>query len=67
MLGATLLAHLPNGFFAPDGVEFTLSLFSTAIVLALAGPGQWSLDALIARRRAPALVESDRTPARKAA
>ena len=67
MLGATLLAHLPNGFFAPDGVEFTLSLFSAAIVLALAGPGKWSVDALIAERRAPALVETDRTPARKAA
>jgi len=67
MLGAMAFAHLPNGFFAPDGVEFTLSLFGAAIVLALTGPGQWSADALIAGRRAPALVETERATTRKAA
>lgn len=67
MLGATVFAHLPNGFFAPDGVEFTLSLFGAVIALALTGPGQWSADALIAGRRAPALVETERLTTRKAA
>lgn len=51
MLGATVLVHLPAGFFAPNGVEFTLTLFAAALTLALTGAGAWSIDGMRARRR----------------
>jgi putative oxidoreductase len=54
MLGALVLVHLPGGFFAPEGVEFVLTLMAGAIALALTGPGVYSLDAALARRRAGA-------------
>ena len=50
MLGAFFLVHLPNGFFAPNGVEFVLMLFGAAATLVATGAGRWSLDALLARR-----------------
>ena len=52
MLGAMLIAHLPAGFFAPNGVEFPLSLFGASIALLLTGAGAFSLDAMISRRGA---------------
>jgi putative oxidoreductase len=54
MLGALVLVHLPGGFFAPEGIEFVLTLMAGAIALALTGPGAYSLDAALARRRAGA-------------
>jgi putative oxidoreductase len=54
MLGAMLIAHLPAGFFAPNGVEFPLALFGAAIALLLTGAGAFSLDTMISRRGAPA-------------
>lgn len=51
MLGALFLVHLPAGFFLPNGVEFVLTLASAAAALALSGPGAYSVDALLARRR----------------
>jgi putative oxidoreductase len=51
MLGAIVTVHLAAGFFLPNGVEFVLVLFAAAAALALAGPGAWSADAVIARRR----------------
>ena len=54
MLGAMMIVHLPAGFFAPNGVEFPLSLFGAAITLVLTGAGAFSLDAMISRRGGPA-------------
>jgi len=51
MLGALVMVHLPGGFFAPDGIEFVLTLMAGAAALALTGPGAYSLDAILARRR----------------
>jgi putative oxidoreductase len=54
MLGALVMVHLPAGFFLPNGVEFVLMLLGAAAALALTGPGAYSLDAALARRRAQA-------------
>ena len=57
MLGAITLVHLPAGFFAPNGVEFPLSLLAIATALGITGAGRFSVDALLSRRqtRAPQL------------
>jgi putative oxidoreductase len=52
MLGAIFFVHLAGGFFAPEGGEFVRMLVAAAAALALTGPGSFSLDAAIARRRA---------------
>ena len=52
MLGAMVLVHLAAGFFAPNGVEFPLTLLAASAALAVAGAGRFSLDHLIAARRA---------------
>ncbi|KRE35946.1 hypothetical protein ASG73_14835 [Janibacter sp. Soil728] len=59
MLGALVIVHLAAGFFvAEGGYELVLILGAVAAALALAGPGAWSLDAVIAgRRRADATVD----------
>jgi putative oxidoreductase len=54
MLVATVLVHLPNGFFSSSGgVEFTLLLTVAYVALALTGPGEASLDRFLARRGIP--------------
>ena len=63
MLGALLLVHLPAGFFLPNGYEFVGTLLAAAAALSLTGPGAFSVDALIARRRGePARVVEAREP-----
>jgi putative oxidoreductase len=65
MVVAILTVHLKNGFFAPTGVEFPLSLLGSAIALIVAGAGAFSLDALVGKRlNAGADVLSDALPAR---
>jgi len=51
MLGAMVLVHLKNGFFLPNGSEFVLLLMAASAALVLTGAGEFSLDALIARRK----------------
>ena len=45
MVVATLLVHLPNGFFLPNGYEFTMVLGMASLALVMTGAGRYSLDA----------------------
>jgi len=47
MVVAILQVHLKNGFFAPMGVEFPLSLLGSTIMLPITGAGNWSLASLV--------------------
>lgn len=67
MLGAIFVAHLAAGFFLPNGYEFALTLFGASAALALTGAGDWSLDAILARRRAPSAAVAPAPRARAAA
>jgi putative oxidoreductase len=65
MVVAILTVHLKNGFFAPTGIEFPLSLLGSAIALVIAGAGDFSLDALIGKRlNGGAVAEQEAAPAR---
>jgi putative oxidoreductase len=44
MSTAILLFHSKHGFFVPMGVEFVTLLLVSAIALAIAGPGAFSID-----------------------
>ena len=63
MLIAALLVHLPAGFFAPNGVELVFLLLGGTAALALAGPGAFALDRLIARPRQSAAMVDRRVSA----
>ena len=66
MVVAILQVHLPNGFFAPKGFEFPLSLHAATSMLAITGAGKLSIDSLISRKSA-ADAEPVRPPLKKAA
>ena len=51
MICAILFVHLKGGFFLPNGAEFALTLLGANAALALAGPGAYAMDNVIAARR----------------
>lgn len=53
MIVAILTVHIGAGFFAPNGVEFPLSLLAGTTLLAMTGAGAWSIDAIIGGNRTP--------------
>ncbi|HEX6534793.1 MAG TPA: DoxX family protein [Gemmatimonadaceae bacterium] len=67
MLGAIALVHLKGGFFLPNGFEFALAMLGSSAALALAGAGAFSLDHLLAARRARDAGASGRGGSRRAA
>ncbi|WP_411823631.1 DoxX family protein [Leptospira sp. 'Mane'] len=50
MLVAAALVHLPNGFFAPTGIEYFILTFGLAIPLIIKGAGSFSLDDLVSSK-----------------
>ncbi|MDB4908687.1 MAG: DoxX family protein [Gemmatimonadetes bacterium] len=52
MLGAIVMVHGKNGFFAPTGMELVLLLCAMSATLAVAGAGRMSVDDSIGRRKA---------------
>lgn len=51
MLGAILLVHAANGFFAPNGYEYHILAIGLSIVLFMEGAGAWSLDSLLNKKK----------------
>jgi putative oxidoreductase len=51
MAGAIFFFHAKNGFFVPAGIEFVLLLMASAIAVAIAGPGKFSVDDLVTPAR----------------
>jgi putative oxidoreductase len=66
MVVAILQVHLKNGFFAPTGVEFPLSLVAATAALVITGAGGFSLDSLIGRAKT-STVSAEKIGLRKAA
>ena len=51
MLVAIALVHWPHGFFSTKGgLEFNLAILAAVAAIALAGPGAYSLDAVLGIR-----------------
>ena len=69
MVTAIFLVHLAGGFFVPTGIEFPLSLLGSTLLLSLAGAGAYSLDGVLARRRASSVpgLAAERPGTRRAA
>lgn len=51
MAGAIFFAKRGEGFFAPKGYEFELTLLVASLALALSGPGAFALGKLLGRNR----------------
>ena len=47
--GAIVLVHMKNGFFVPSGIEFVTLLMVAALAIAIAGPGNFSIDRALSR------------------
>lgn len=64
---ATLLVHAPNGFFLPNGVEFTLTLMLVSLALVMTGAGTYSVDARLAGGRDAGPASAGTRPLERAA
>lgn len=51
MLVAVVTVHLPNGYFLPNGYEFTLTLLLANLSVAMTGAGAYSVDRWLTSRR----------------
>jgi putative oxidoreductase len=51
MLAAIATVHGAQGFFLPNGYEFTLALLAASLTLTLQGAGAFALDDLFAGRK----------------
>ena len=49
LAGAIFFVHAKNGFFVPMGIEFVTILMVSAVAIAIAGPGKFSVDGGFAR------------------
>jgi len=49
MLVAAVTVHLKNGFFLPNGYEYTLMLLAATVSLFLAGSGEFAMDNILFR------------------
>ena len=67
MVVAILQVHIKNGFFAPTGIEFPLSLLGSTALITIAGAGRFSFDSIIAGRSSRNTVERQTIELRKAA
>lgn len=68
MVVAILQVHLKNGFFASTGgIEFPLSLLGSTALIAIAGAGKWSIDALIAGRSQKTVSATEKAQLKRAA
>ncbi|HEY6931717.1 MAG TPA: DoxX family protein [Thermoanaerobaculia bacterium] len=57
MLGAVLIVHAKNGFFADKhGFEYPLTLCVASLAILILGPGEHSLDAAFTGEKTPELV-----------
>jgi putative oxidoreductase len=54
MLGAIGMVHGKNGFFAPGGFEYPLSLIGLLATILIAGPGRFALSHLLPLPKAAA-------------
>lgn len=48
---ALVAVHLPNGFFLPGGYEYILVLLAASASLVLSGPGRWSVDGSLKKKK----------------
>jgi putative oxidoreductase len=65
MTVAMLLVHAPNGFFLPNGIEFTFTLALASLALAMTGPGAYSVDEWLTPTRTRGRADATaRTPQR---
>ncbi len=65
MLVAVVTAHLANGFFAPTGFEYPMTLLLASAAVTMTGAGAYSVDRLMAGRQVKISVAGQ--PMRRAA
>jgi putative oxidoreductase len=51
MLVAVMTAHLANGFYAPTGFEYPMTLLLASAAVTMTGAGAYSVDGLLAGRQ----------------